>query len=232
MSPVRYFRSPLLATLILTPVSILADYTPQEIILNSGRPTLYSPSTSIAGKIALEEHVGNDLLTGLFTTPYLTNTNEPQYSDSEYIADFGEKMTDIHSLIANMNAANISISVLAFGAPGIQGIFNARYATYAAGHVNDYLAKTYKNGNYSGRFEFWCSNALQEPTKAAAELEHCVTQLGGVGSFVGGYTNSEGVNGTANDIVYLDDPSMRPFLEKVAELDVPIYLHPRMPAPS
>ncbi|RAL59418.1 hypothetical protein DID88_006792 [Monilinia fructigena] len=131
-----------------------------------------------------------------------------------------------------MNAANISISVLAFGAPGIQGIFNASYATYAAGHVNNYLARTYKNGNYSGRFEFWCSNALQEPTKAATELERCVTQLRGVGSFVGGYTNSGGVNGTANDIVYLDDASMRPFLEKVVELDVPIYLHPRMPAPS
>lgn len=49
---------------------------------------------------------------------------------------------------------------------------------------------------------------------------------------MGGYTNSGGVNGTADDIVYLDDASMRPFLEKVAELDVPIYLHPRMPAPS
>ncbi|KAA8565133.1 hypothetical protein EYC84_010880 [Monilinia fructicola] len=82
-----------------------------------------------------------------------------------------------------MDAANISISVLAFGTPGIQGIFNASYATYAAGRVNDYLARTYKNGNYSGRFEFWCSNALQEPAKAAAELERCVTRLGGVGSF-------------------------------------------------
>lgn len=53
-----------------------------------------------------------------------------------------------------------------------------------------------------------------------------------MGSFVGGYTNNGGVNGTANDIVYLDDPRMAHFLEKVVELDVPIYLHPRMPVPS
>jgi gamma-resorcylate decarboxylase len=127
-----------------------------------------------------------------------------------------------------MDAANISISVLMFGAPGIQGVFNATYATMAATYVNNEVARIYKNGNYSGRFEFWCSNALQDPVSAAAELERCVKQLGGVGSFVGGYTN----NLTANDVVYLDDPSMIPFLEKVVELDVPIYLHPREPPPN
>lgn len=37
-------------------------YTPQEVIINSGRPTFFDPSTSIPGKIALEEHVGNSLL--------------------------------------------------------------------------------------------------------------------------------------------------------------------------
>ncbi|KAI9644232.1 hypothetical protein NHQ30_007587 [Ciborinia camelliae] len=233
MSLIHNFGKAILATLLLTPsISVATDYTPQETILNSGRPTFYDPSTSIAGKIALEEHVGNDLLSGLFTTPYYPNTNEPQYSDSVYIADVGEKMNDISSRIANMNAANISISVLMFGSPGIQGIFNASYATYAAAYVNDYLAKNYKNGNYTGRFEFWCSNAVQEPENAATELERCVKELGGVGSFIGGYTNNGGVNGTADDIIYLDDPSMEPFLSKVVELDVPIYLHPRMPAPS
>lgn len=160
MSLTRYFSSSLLATLLLTPASISADYTPQETVLNSGRPTFYDPSTSIPGKIALEEHVGNDLINGLFTVPYYPNTNEPQYSDSVYIADVGKKMTDINSRIASMDAANISISVLAFGGPGIQGIFNGSYATYAAGYVNDYLAKNYKNGNYSGRFEFWCKQLL------------------------------------------------------------------------
>jgi 2,3-dihydroxybenzoate decarboxylase len=155
MALVRYLGQSLLATLLVKPV--FAQYTPQEIAINSGRPTFYDPSTSIPGKIALEEHVGNDLLTGLYTTPYYPNTNEPQWSDSVYLTDLAGKMTNISSRIANMNAANISISVLAFGGPGIQGIFNATYATYAAAYVNDYLSTNYKNnGNYSGRFEFWC----------------------------------------------------------------------------
>jgi predicted TIM-barrel fold metal-dependent hydrolase len=38
--------------------------------------------------------------------------------------------------------------------------------------------------------------------------------------------------GTANNITYLDDPINAPFLQKVVELDVPIYLHPRMPPPD
>jgi predicted TIM-barrel fold metal-dependent hydrolase len=49
-----------------------------------------------------------------------------------------------------------------------------------------------------------------------------------VGLFVGGYTNS----GPANNVVYLDDPINEPFLQKVVELDVPIYLQPRMPPPD
>jgi 2,3-dihydroxybenzoate decarboxylase len=38
--------------------------------------------------------------------------------------------------------------------------------------------------------------------------------------------------GSANNIAYLDDPINTPFLKKVVELDVPIYLHPRMPPPD
>ena len=38
--------------------------------------------------------------------------------------------------------------------------------------------------------------------------------------------------GSANNVTYLDDPINAPFLEKVVELDVPIYLHPRTPPPD
>jgi hypothetical protein len=46
-------------------------YTPQLTPLNSGRPTFYDPSTSVAGKIALEEHVSSSLFSGVFTTPFV-----------------------------------------------------------------------------------------------------------------------------------------------------------------
>lgn len=191
--------------------SQIVNYTPQEIPINSGRPTFYDPSTSIAGKIALEEHVGNSLFSGTFTTPFVNFTNEVNFDIPIYGGDVLPRLMNIDSRVAAMDAANVSISVLMFGAPGIQGVFNTTFATIAAEFVNNEVARIYKNGNYSGRFEFWCSNALQDPVSAAAELERCVTSLGGVGSFVGGYTN----NGSADNVVYLDDPSMAPFLEKV-----------------
>lgn len=201
---------------------------PQEIIINSGRPTFYDPSTSVPGKIALEEHFGVDLFSGVFTTPFVNFTNEVNFDLPIYQADVLPRLTNIDSRVQQMDAANISMSILLFGAPGIQGVFNTTFAIYAASWVNNEVARVYKNGNYSSRFGFWCSNALQDPISAAAELERCVKQLGGVGSFVGGYTN----NGSANNVIYLDDPINEPFLSKVEELDVPIYLHPRMPPPD
>lgn len=35
-----------------------------------------------------------------------------------------------------------------------------------------------------------------------------------------------------NNIEYLDEPQNLPFWKKLVELDVPLYLHPRNPAPS
>jgi predicted TIM-barrel fold metal-dependent hydrolase len=206
----------------------LSQFIPQEIIINSGRPTFFDPSTSIPGKIALEEHVGNTLFSGTFTTPFVNFTNEVNFDTPAYMNDVLPRLTDIDSRVAAMDAANISIQILMFGSPGIQGVFNTTFATQAAAFVNDQLSEIYARGNFSSRFGFWCSNALQEPISAAAELERCVKELGGIGSFVGGYTN----NGSANNVIYLDDPINEPFLQKVVELDVPIYLHPRTPPPD
>lgn len=208
--------------------SVLSQYTLQEITINSGRPTFYDASTSVPGKIALEEHVGNSLFSGTFTTPFVNFTNEVNFDIPAYQTDVISRLTNIDSRVQQMDAANISMSIVVYGSPGIQGIFNTSFATYAATYVNDELARTYKSGNYSSRFGFWCSNALQDPVSAATELERCVKELGGVGSFVGGYTN----NGSADNVVYLDDPINEPFLQKVVELDVPIYLHPRTPPPG
>ena len=53
-------------------------------------------------------------------------------------------------------------------------------------------------------------------------------ELGAKGALVNGYTNTAG-NAMAR---YLDEPENAPFWEKVAELGVPVYLHPREPLPS
>jgi hypothetical protein len=107
-------------------------------------------------------------------------------------------------------------------------VFNATFATEAAAFVNTKPARAYKNRNYSGRFEFWCSNVLQDPVSAAVKLERCVKVLGAVGSFIGGYTNM----GSANNVTYLDDPVNAHFLQTVVELDMPMCLRPRTPPPD
>ena len=218
----------LLLGFLLPSVISQTTFVPQELIINSGRPTFYDTSSSIPGKIALEEHVGNSLFSGTYTTPFVNFTNEVNFDLPIYMQDVLPRLQNIDSRVAAMDAANISMSILQFGAPGIQGVFNGTFAKLAATYVNNEVSRIYKYGNYSSRFGFWCSNALQDPVSAAFELERCVKTLGGVGSFVGGYTN----NGTANDVIYLDDPVNAPFLEKVIELDVPIYLHPREPPPD
>jgi len=49
-----------------------------------------------------------------------------------------------------------------------------------------------------------------------------------VGILVNGYSNV----GDANSVQYLDEPQCEPFRAAVEELDVPLCLHPRIPAPN
>jgi 2,3-dihydroxybenzoate decarboxylase len=57
------------------------------------------------------------------------------------------------------------------------------------------------------------------PREAASELERAVRQLGFKGALINGHTQG----------TYLDDARCLPFWERVAALDVPIYLHPANP---
>lgn len=205
-------------------------YIPQEIAINAGRPTFFDSAVSFPGKIVLEEHVTSNLFPNSFTFPYFNNTNELPYDEAVYLADVGSRLlaTSIPERVNQMDLANITLSVVTFGSPGIQGIFNTTFAIEMAKAVNDQFAANYSRGNYSDRFEFFCQVALQNPVSAATEAERCVKELGGVGVMVDGYTN----NGSVNEAIYLDHPSNEPFWEKMAELDVPLYLHPRMPPPN
>jgi 2,3-dihydroxybenzoate decarboxylase len=69
---------------------------------------------------------------------------------------------------------------------------------------------------------------MQDPAAATAELERAVRQLGLSGALVNGYS----CLGDRDTGLYLDDPSYIPFWERVADLDVPFYLHPRDPLPG
>ncbi len=62
----------------------------------------------------------------------------------------------------------------------------------------------------------------QLPGEAAEELDRAVTELGLRGVLLAGRPGD----------TFLDDPAYRPVLEKITELDVPLYLHPFHPLPQ
>lgn len=101
--------------------------------------------------------------------------------------------------------------------PGIQGERDTATAIRKAKTVNDTLAE--RNARHSARFRGFAAVPMQDPREAADELERAVTQLGFKGALINGHTRG----------VYLDDTSCLPFWERVAALDVPVYLHPANP---
>ncbi|MDG6995847.1 MAG: amidohydrolase [Nitrososphaerota archaeon] len=79
---------------------------------------------------------------------------------------------------------------------------------------NEGIARVVRD--YSDDFIGLCTVPLQDPSSAASELEHAVTNLGLKGVEIGSNINS----------VNLDDRSLWPFYKKVQELRVPIMVHP------
>ncbi len=72
------------------------------------------------------------------------------------------------------------------------------------------------------RYGGFATVACQDPPKAAKELERSIKDLGMVGLKINSHIQGE----------YLDDPKFWPVFEMAEKLRVPIYLHPRSPAPD
>ncbi|MBW1801689.1 MAG: amidohydrolase [Deltaproteobacteria bacterium] len=119
--------------------------------------------------------------------------------------------------LAKMDEAGVDVQILSLTAPGFEQ-FEASKATAMARETNDLLADVIRK--HPDRFKGFAALAPQNPEEAAAELERCVKELG----FVGWNTHSNYGNS------YLDDKKYWPILEKAAELETLIYLHPTIPA--
>ena len=103
--------------------------------------------------------------------------------------------------------------------PGVQA-FDAALATRLAAEANDVLAAAVKT--YPTRFAGLAAIAPQDPVAAAREIERAAGTLGLNGLIVNSHTLGE----------YLDLAKYRPIFEAAEASDMPIYLHPREPAPS
>jgi 2,3-dihydroxybenzoate decarboxylase len=168
-------------------------------------------------KIALEEH---------FSIEGMTYKNDVM--DAPTFADVRRRLADTESLrIEAMDKAGIELSILSFNSPGIQAETDPDVATQHSKQANDFLCEKVI-GRHPDRYAGFAAVALQKPEAAAKELERCVKQLGFKGALVNGYSNTH----NENTIEYTDEPRCEVFWAKVAELNVPIYLHPRDPVLS
>jgi gamma-resorcylate decarboxylase len=171
------------------------------------------------GKIAVEEH---------FVTPELKETIfgsigwDP--AEWERMASALQETDEIR--LADMDAAGIEVAAISLAAPCIQDVVDPVDATAKAAAANDALAAVV--AGHPDRYVGLAALALQDPESAAEELERCVRELGFRGALANGYSSI----GDLETAGYYDEPRYLPFWEKVAELGVPFYLHPRNPLPN
>jgi len=128
------------------------------------------------------------------------------------------KLLDIgEGRLKDMDANGIDVQVLSLTAPGLEAL-DAETGTALSKKTNDLVAEAIEK--HPGRFMGFAALAPQNPQEAADELERTVKELG----FIGWNTHSNFAGS------YLDEDKYWPILEKAAELDAFIYLHPTVPA--
>jgi predicted TIM-barrel fold metal-dependent hydrolase len=130
----------------------------------------------------------------------------------------------IHSLsdvgearLAKMDACGVDVQILSVSAPSIDQL-PPETGTALARDANDRLYEILQK--YPGRFMGYAVLAPKAPEEAADELERAVKELG----FVGWNTHSNYAGS------YLDEEQFLPILAKAEALNIPIYLHPTVPA--
>jgi 2,3-dihydroxybenzoate decarboxylase len=107
--------------------------------------------------------------------------------------------------------------VLSLTVPGIEADTDPRRAVDNARYVNDFLAATVSA--HPTRLAAFAALPLQDPDAAVTELRRAVAQLGFKGVLVNDHIQGK----------YLDDPAFDQVWATLAELDLPLYLHPGMP---
>ena len=120
--------------------------------------------------------------------------------------------------IAHMDEIGIDMQVLSLTSPGVQ-VFAPNLATRLAAEANDALADAVRAA--PARLAGLGAIAPQDPAGAAREIER-IKSLGLCGLIVNSHTFGE----------YLDAPHYAPIFEAMEMTGLPMYLHPREPAPS
>jgi gamma-resorcylate decarboxylase len=189
------------------------------LLRNSIGAQVIEERTVMQDKVAFEEH---------FVTPALRDTifGSIGWDPQEWQAMVEALEETDEERLGAMDEAGIEIAVLSLAAPCIQDEFELSQAIARASEANDALAEIV--AAHPNRYVGLAALPLQDPVAAADELERCVTKLGFRGALANGYSSV----GDLEHARYYDQPGYLAFWERVSELGVPFYLHPRNPLPT
>lgn len=164
----------------------------------------------MTGKIALEEH---------FAIPEYNQDRLP-FLDPTWWNDVHRRLVDFEELrLPTMDRHGIGFAVVSLTTPGVQGETDVAQAVERARRANDVLAEAV--AVRPDRFGGFAAVALQDVDAAVAELDRAVRQLGFHGVLVNSWTN------LPDGVAHLDEARFDPFWQRIEELEVPLYLHPR-----
>jgi 2,3-dihydroxybenzoate decarboxylase len=136
----------------------------------------------------------------------------------EFVADMLARLPDVTRWrLPEMDENGVAMQVLSLTVPGIEADGDASRAVANARFVNDHLAGVV--AGHPDRFAAFAALPLQDPDAAVAELVRAVGELGLNGALVNDHVQGR----------YLDDPDFDEVWAALAELRVPLYLHPGMP---
>lgn len=123
---------------------------------------------------------------------------------------------DMDVKLKDMAEMRVDLSVLSHGIPGPE-VLEADEADTWASRINDDLARIIDA--HPGRFLGFGSIGFGSPERSVAEVDRCITQLGFKGIQLFSNINSR----------TLDQPEFRAVYRRVAELGVPVNMHPAIP---
>jgi uncharacterized protein len=118
--------------------------------------------------------------------------------------------------LAAMDESGITVQVLSASMPGAD-LLDGKEGIDFARLNNTRLAEAVQR--HPNRFAGFAHLPMRSPSAAVDELERAVRDLGFRGAMVNALTAGR----------FLDHESFAPLLERFAELDVPLYLHPNIP---
>jgi len=186
-------------------------------------------------KIAVEEHISiQDYIDYLYTRktpPRIEVLDDPRmgkitrdWLTPEYYMDMplvtgGDNRGDIsgiHLRLEDMDKAGINMQVLSMRNPGIEEFEIDEGITWAR-RINNELARIVDT--YPDRFAAFAMIPWQDADAAVKELERAVKELGLKGVKTQSHIKGE----------HLDKKKYWPIFQKAAELDVPVFIHPREP---